>query len=87
MDKEPAQVILSWLGNLQFGRRLMIVQRGVAVIPKSSTESRIKSNFELFELDKEDFDAIEGITAKKGQKRYCNLDGMFGSHLFEGEVL
>jgi len=65
----------------------MPVQRGVAVIPKSSTESRIKSNLELFELDKEDFDAIEGITAKKGQKRYCNLDEMWGSHLFTGEVL
>jgi glycerol 2-dehydrogenase (NADP+) len=63
------------------------VQRGIAVIPKSSTESRIKSNFELFELDKKDFDAIERITSEKGQKRYCNLDWMWGSHLFEGEVL
>lgn len=46
--------------------------------------SRIKSNFEL---DQSDIDAIEGIAAKKGQKRYCNPDGMWGSSLFANGTL
>lgn len=67
--------------------RLTLVQRGNTVIPKSSTEARIKSNFELFELDKEDFEAIERITETVGQKRYGNLDSHWGSKLFENETL
>ena len=63
------------------------MQRGNIVISKSSQESRIKSNFELFELDQADFDAVEGIAAKTGQKRFCNLDEMWGSTLFENEIL
>ena len=63
------------------------VQRGNTVIPKSSTESRIKSNFDLFELDKADFEAIEGIAGKVGQKRYGNLDANWGSSLFANETL
>jgi len=65
----------------------MIVQRGNIVIPKSSTESRIKSNLDLFELDKSDFDAMEGIAYKSGQKRFGNLDGKWNSHLFDNENL
>lgn len=57
------------------------------MIPKSSTEARIKSNFELFELEKEDFEAIERITETVGQKRYGNLDDKWGSKLFENETL
>ena len=57
------------------------------MIPKSSTEARIKSNFELFELEKGDFDAIEKITENVGQKRYGNLDSLWGSSLFENETL
>jgi diketogulonate reductase-like aldo/keto reductase len=62
------------------------VQRGNTVIPKSSTESRIKSNFELFELEKHDFDAVEGIAGNVGQKRFGNLDSMWGSSLFAEET-
>lgn len=57
------------------------------MIPKSSTEKRIKSNFELFELEKTDFDAIEGIAGTVGQKRFGNLDSLWGSSLFTGETL
>ena len=63
------------------------MQRGNTGIPKSSTEARIKSNFELFELDQSDFEAIERITDKVGQKRYGNLDPIWGSSLFENETL
>ena len=65
----------------------MIVQRGNSVIPKSSTESRIKSNFELFELNQADFHAMEGIAAKVGQRRYGNLDDKWGSSLFDNDNL
>ena len=57
------------------------------MIPKSSTEKRIKSNFELFELEEADFDAVEGIAPRVGQKRYGNLDHLWGSSLFVGETL
>ena len=40
---------------------------------ESNTESRVKSNRELFEVDQADFNAIEEIAAKKGQS-YCNID-------------
>lgn len=66
---------------------LTIVQRGNVAIPKSTSEARIKSNFDLFELDQEDFDAMEGIATKEGQKRYCDLDELWGSSLFRDEVL
>jgi diketogulonate reductase-like aldo/keto reductase len=66
---------------------LTAVQRGNTVIPKSSTEKRIKSNFEVFELDKEDFEAIEGIAGKVGQKRFGDLDALWGSSLFANESL
>ena len=88
MDKEPAQVILSWLGISHLTDQVAnLVQRVNVVIPKSSTEKRIKSNFELFELEKADFDAVEGIAGRVGQKRYGNLDHLWGSSLFVGETL
>ncbi|ODN98327.1 hypothetical protein L198_03571 [Cryptococcus wingfieldii CBS 7118] len=50
LKKDPAQVLVAW-GAYQ----------GFSVIPKSVTASRIKSNFEDFELPKEDFEAINKI--------------------------
>ncbi|MEL6974409.1 MAG: aldo/keto reductase [Bacteroidota bacterium] len=51
-DKSPVQVSLRWL-----------VQRGVAVIPKSVTPNRIKENINIFdfELSKTEMDIIEGL--------------------------
>ncbi|ODN83423.1 hypothetical protein L202_01565 [Cryptococcus amylolentus CBS 6039] len=50
LKKDPAQVLIAW-GAYQ----------GFSVIPKSVTASRIKSNFEDFELPEEDFEAINKI--------------------------
>lgn len=50
--KTPAQVLLRWA-----------TQRGVAVIPKSSSEGRMKENLEStgFELEQADLDAITAL--------------------------
>lgn len=50
--KSPVQVTLRWL-----------IQRGVAVIPKSVTPKRIAQNFDLFdfELTSEEMKVIEGL--------------------------
>ena len=50
LGKQPAQVIISW-----------VVQRGIVVLPKSVTPSRIKDNFEVFELPQEAFQKISGL--------------------------
>ena len=47
MGKSPAQVCIAFAA-----------QRGISVIPKSVTPSRIQDNFQDFILDKEDFDAV-----------------------------
>ncbi|KAI9265345.1 NADP-dependent oxidoreductase domain-containing protein [Helicostylum pulchrum] len=47
LGKSPAQVCISFAA-----------QRGIVVIPKSVTPSRIKENFQDFILDQQDFDAI-----------------------------
>jgi len=50
LGKQPAQVIISW-----------VVQRGIVVLPKSVTPSRIKDNFEVFELPQDAFQKINGL--------------------------
>ncbi|WVQ78515.1 hypothetical protein IAT38_000601 [Cryptococcus sp. DSM 104549] len=49
-NKEPAQVLIAWAAH-----------QGFAVIPKSVTASRIKSNFQDFELSQEDFEEINAV--------------------------
>jgi len=51
-NKTPAQVLLRWA-----------TQRGLAVIPKSNNQDRLKQNLEVtsFDLDKEELDAISGL--------------------------
>jgi 2,5-diketo-D-gluconate reductase A len=51
-DRSPAQVVLRWH-----------IQRGNIVFPKSTTPSRIRENFELFdfELDESDVQAIDAL--------------------------
>ncbi|MEL6559246.1 MAG: aldo/keto reductase [Bacteroidota bacterium] len=55
-QKSAVQVTLRWL-----------IQRGVAVIPKSVTENRIIQNFELFdfELTDEEMTIIEGLNQNR----------------------
>lgn len=59
-DSNPANVILSW-----------DVFRGISVIPKSSTKSRIESNFGLVKLDDADISQITDIH-KSGLKRFVS---------------
>lgn len=62
---DAGQVALSWN-----------VQRGVIVLPKSTTPSRIKSNIELIKLDDEDLAAISELG--KRNNRTCTSDGIYG---------
>lgn len=53
LQKSPAQVCISFAA-----------QRGIVVIPKSVTPSRITENFQDFVLDQEDFDAIASLGSR-----------------------
>lgn len=68
LGKEPAQLLISWA-----------VQRGTVVLPKSVTESRIRDNFQDFELPKEVFDKI---TALDKRTRY-NFPARLGVDIFD----
>ncbi|KAI9375003.1 NADP-dependent oxidoreductase domain-containing protein [Aspergillus egyptiacus] len=50
LDKDPAAVLISWA-----------VQRGTAVLPKSVTPSRIKSNFQDFIIPDSEFQALNRL--------------------------
>jgi 2,5-diketo-D-gluconate reductase A len=52
VDRTPAQVVLRWQ-----------IQRGTIVFPKSTTPSRIRENFELFdfELAAQDVERIDNL--------------------------
>ena len=51
-EKSAAQILLRW-----------IVQRGIVVIPKSVTKSRIEENFDIFgfSLSQDEMDAISDL--------------------------
>jgi diketogulonate reductase-like aldo/keto reductase len=61
-----AQVLIAW------GLR-----RGYVVLPKSSTPSRIESNFQIPELSDEDFAAVNEV-AKGRHTRFVNMKDTFG---------
>ncbi|KAJ3304322.1 hypothetical protein HDV03_002937 [Kappamyces sp. JEL0829] len=68
--KSPAQVLISWA-----------LQRGTAVIPKSSKPERIKSNYDTFELTEDDMKTL----ARLGQthpKRYVDPAEYFDVDVF-----
>ncbi|KAI3588164.1 NADP-dependent oxidoreductase domain-containing protein [Fusarium oxysporum f. sp. albedinis] len=69
-----AQVLLAW------GLR-----RGYAVLPKSSTPSRIESNFQVPNLSDEDFDAIQSV-AKGRHTRFVNMKDTFGYDVWPEET-
>ncbi|KAK4644215.1 Glycerol 2-dehydrogenase (NADP(+)) [Podospora pseudocomata] len=68
-----AQVLLAW------GLR-----RGYIVLPKSSTPSRIESNFQIPELTDKEFNAIEDV-ARGRHVRFVNMKDTFGYDLWPGE--
>ncbi|KAF9766224.1 Glycerol 2-dehydrogenase (NADP(+)) [Fusarium sp. DS 682] len=69
-----AQVLLAW------GLR-----RGYAVLPKSSTPSRIESNFQIPNLSDEDFEAIQSV-AKGRHTRFVNMKDTFGYDVWPEET-
>ncbi|KAI1075648.1 Aldo/keto reductase [Whalleya microplaca] len=69
-----AQVLLAW------GLR-----RGYVVLPKSSTPSRIESNFQIPEISDEDFQAVEGV-ARGRHTRFVNMKDTFGYDVWADEV-
>lgn len=69
-----AQILLAW------GLR-----RGYIVLPKSSTPSRIESNFQIPELTDEDFEAVQGV-AKGRHTRFVNMKDTFGYDVWPEEV-
>ncbi|RYP67520.1 hypothetical protein DL770_008609 [Monosporascus sp. CRB-9-2] len=69
-----AQVLLAW------GLR-----RGYAVLPKSSTPSRIESNFQVPDLSDEDFEAVQGV-ARGRHTRFVNMKDTFGYDVWADEA-
>lgn len=55
----PAQITLSWH-----------IQRGFAAIPKSSTPSRIESNFQLVKLSPDDMEIMDNLHKKCHRRRF-----------------
>ena len=60
--KSPAQVVLRW-----------IVQKGVPVIPKASSEAHLKENFNIFDFSLSDKEMQE-IEALNQNRRFCRGD-------------
>ena len=58
-NADPAQVLIAWG-----------VKRGYSVIPKSVTESRIKSNFDQLELKDEDYEKVSSLYKELGKVRF-----------------
>ncbi|KAJ8125689.1 hypothetical protein O1611_g7949 [Lasiodiplodia mahajangana] len=67
LGRQPTQVLIQWA-----------IQRGMVVLPKSVTPSRIKANFEDFELPQ---DAFEEITRLDRHARY-NFPLRLGVNIF-----
>jgi len=68
-----AQILIAWG-----------LKRGYAVLPKSSTPSRIESNFTSIELSDDDFAAINKV-AKGRHTRFVNMKDTFGYDVWPEE--
>lgn len=65
-SRTPAQVILCHL-----------LYRGISVIPKSNTESRILENYDcIFDMSDEDFALIDNLMGKDGENGVRNLNSL-----------
>jgi L-glyceraldehyde reductase len=68
--KSPAQVLIQWA-----------VQRGTVVVPKSVTPERIASNFEDFELPRDEFDRVTSLDRNSRYNFPLRLGvDVFGEH-------
>ena len=67
---DAGQIALSWN-----------IKRGVIVLPKSTTESRIKSNNTFIDLTDEDMKVLEPLGLKKN--RTCGSMGNYGFEYFD----
>ncbi|GAA5803937.1 NADP-dependent oxidoreductase domain-containing protein [Helicostylum pulchrum] len=65
-NKTPAQVVLNWGVN-----------RGYAVIPKSTTPARIEANFTYFKLEDSEIEAITAL-GRENPYRTCRPENMWG---------
>jgi len=61
------------------------IKRGYPVLPKSATPSRIKSNFEDYELNDKDYQAVNEV-AKGRHCRFVNMKDTFGFDLWPEEA-
>ncbi|EED24230.1 glycerol dehydrogenase (GldB), putative [Talaromyces stipitatus ATCC 10500] len=69
-----AQVLIAWG-----------IRRGYVVLPKSSTPSRIESNFKSVELSDEDFAAVNAV-ADHRHCRFVNMKDTFGYDVWADEA-
>jgi D-xylose reductase len=70
-DKTPAQIILRW-----------VTQRGLAIIPKSNTQSRLEQNLHVTDFDLTD-DELEQISDLDKGLRFNNPTDYLGTlHIF-----
>ncbi|KAI1397841.1 Aldo/keto reductase [Hypoxylon fuscum] len=69
-----AQVLLAWG-----------IRRGYVVLPKSSTPSRIESNFQVPQISDADFQAVNDV-AKGRHTRFVNMKDTFGYNVWPEEV-
>lgn len=69
-----AQVLIAWG-----------LKRGYVVLPKSSTPSRIESNFRVPALSEDDFAAVNEV-AKGRHTRFVNMKDTFGYDVWAGEA-
>ena len=60
------------------------LQRGYVVLPKSSKDERIRSNFQLIELNNEEFEEVNKV-AKGRHYRFVNPKEMFGYDVWAEE--
>jgi diketogulonate reductase-like aldo/keto reductase len=60
--------------------------RGCSVIPKSVTPSRIISNFELIQLEKNEFEALEQLTKTKKEKRLVDPSPFWGVDIYKSKL-
>ena len=71
LSKEPALIKIAEKHNVSPATALISygVSRGIVVLPKSVTPSRIESNLKTIKLDQEDLDALNKLAEDGKQQR------------------